>query len=109
MFSAPLPQISTPMFLPPAQVAYPGTASHVRLLLLFCLPRAPHHPQGRLPGEGAPLRSAQRDEPVGLGPLSPHVAALAGGVEGTGSQLGFCMPCMGEEGLGELWPLAQAE
>lgn len=33
MFPAPLPQISTPMFLPPAQVAYPGTASHVRLCL----------------------------------------------------------------------------
>lgn len=35
MFSAPLPQISTPMFLPPAQVAYPGTASHVRLFFFF--------------------------------------------------------------------------
>lgn len=30
MFPAPLPQISSPMFLPSAQVTYPGTPSHVR-------------------------------------------------------------------------------
>ncbi|XP_075028931.1 RING finger protein 214 isoform X1 [Calonectris borealis] len=37
IFSAPLPQISTPMFLPPAQVAYPGTASHTPAACKLCL------------------------------------------------------------------------
>ncbi|XP_010017504.1 PREDICTED: RING finger protein 214, partial [Nestor notabilis] len=37
MFSAPLPQISTPMFLPPAQVAYPGTAAHTPAACKLCL------------------------------------------------------------------------
>ncbi|KFW85144.1 RING finger protein 214, partial [Manacus vitellinus] len=37
MFSAPLPQISTPVFLPPAQVAYPGTASHTPAACKLCL------------------------------------------------------------------------
>ncbi|NWT03926.1 RN214 protein, partial [Mionectes macconnelli] len=37
MFSAPLPQISTPVFLPPAQVAYPGTASHAPAACKLCL------------------------------------------------------------------------
>uniref|UniRef100_A0A8C9MQ36 Ring finger protein 214 n=1 Tax=Serinus canaria TaxID=9135 RepID=A0A8C9MQ36_SERCA len=37
MFSAPLPQISTPMFLPSAQVAYPGTASHTPAACKLCL------------------------------------------------------------------------
>lgn len=53
MFSAPLPQISTPMFLPPAQVAYPGAASHVRML-----------------GSGEPAGVSSRDEPLELGALS---------------------------------------
>ncbi|XP_050777846.1 RING finger protein 214 isoform X1 [Gopherus flavomarginatus] len=37
MFPAPLPQISTPMFLPPAQVSYPGTPSHAPATCKLCL------------------------------------------------------------------------
>ncbi|NWY68156.1 RN214 protein, partial [Erithacus rubecula] len=37
LFSAPLPQIRTRMFLPPAQVAYPGTASHTPAACKLCL------------------------------------------------------------------------
>ncbi|KAM9369963.1 RING finger protein 214 [Phaethornis superciliosus] len=37
LFSAPLPQISTPMFLPPAQVAYHSTASHSPAACKLCL------------------------------------------------------------------------
>uniref|UniRef100_K7F281 Ring finger protein 214 n=1 Tax=Pelodiscus sinensis TaxID=13735 RepID=K7F281_PELSI len=37
LFPAPLPQISTPMFLPPAQVSYPGTPTHAPATCLLCL------------------------------------------------------------------------
>ncbi|KAB1254996.1 RING finger protein 214 [Camelus dromedarius] len=38
LFPAPLAQISTPMFLPSAQVSYPGRSSHVRLFSLLGAP-----------------------------------------------------------------------
>ncbi|KYO28704.1 RING finger protein 214 [Alligator mississippiensis] len=37
MFPAPLPQISSPMFLPSAQVTYPGTPSHAPAVCKLCL------------------------------------------------------------------------
>ncbi|XP_075765455.1 RING finger protein 214 isoform X2 [Pelodiscus sinensis] len=37
LFPAPLPQISTPMFLPPAQVSYPGTPTHAPATCRLCL------------------------------------------------------------------------
>lgn len=66
MFSTALPQISTPMFLPPAQVAYPGTASHVRDS------EALEHSAGPRGSGGSPWGGGRKDEPGELG--SPHAA-----------------------------------
>lgn len=91
MFSAALPQISTPMFLPPAQVAYPGTASHVRDFEVLERSAGPGESGGW--GGVSPWRGGRKDEPVELGPFSSCSHSRAGDVicaggEGTGRKRG---------------------